>query len=92
MNEPAVLPGAWDDLDTILAAGVRTLPQLLVHQASRYPERVLHRKKDFGIWQQHTWADVLLRVCDFALGLAALGVGRGQTVAIVGENEPEFFW
>ena len=92
MSEPAVLPGAWDDLDTILAAGVRTLPQLLVHQASRYPERVLHRKKDFGIWQQHTWADVLQRVRDFALGLAALGVGRGQTVAIVGENEPEFFW
>ncbi len=94
--QPAVvaraLPGAWDDLDAILAAGVRTLPQLLIHQAARYPDQVLHRKKDFGIWQKYTWQQVLHHVRDFALGLAALGVERGQTVAIVGENEPELFW
>ena len=90
--QPSILPGAWDDLDAILAAGVRTIPQLFVHQAARFPRRVLHRKKDFGIWQKHTWSDVLERVSRFALGLEALGVRRGQTVAIVGENEPELFW
>ena len=86
------LPGAWDDLDAILATGVRTIPQLLVHQAGRYASQVLHRKKDFGVWQRYTWDDVLSRVRRFAMGLAELGVARGDTVAIVGENEPELFW
>ncbi|HMS80652.1 MAG TPA: AMP-binding protein, partial [Burkholderiaceae bacterium] len=89
---PAPLPGAWDDFASILAAGVRTIPQLLVHQEARYADRVLHRKKDFGIWQRHTWREVLDHVRAFALGLSASGVVRGDTVAIVGENEPELFW
>jgi long-chain acyl-CoA synthetase len=89
---PAPLPGAWNDLDGILAAGVSTLPQLLAHQAERYRERVLHRKKEYGIWQRHTWGEVLGEVRAFAMGLAALGIRRGETVAIVGENEPELFW
>mgnify|MGYP001610842649 CR=1 FL=1 len=92
MKSAAPLPGAWSDLDGILAAGVSTLPQLLVHQAERYRDRVLHRKKDFGIWQRYTWGGVLAQVRSFAMGLAALGVRRGETVAIVGENEPELFW
>jgi len=92
VSAPQPLPGAWDDLEAIFAAGVRTLPQMLVHQAGRYGDEVLHRKKDYGIWQRYTWNDVLGRVRRFAMGLAALGVKRGQTVAIVGENEPEQFW
>ena len=92
MKAPAPLPGAWSDLDGILAAGVSTLPQLLAHQAERYRDRVLHRKKAYGIWQRYTWDEVLGEVRAFAMGLAALGIRRGETVAIVGENEPELFW
>ncbi len=90
--EPSALPGAWDGFDAMLAAGVRTIPQLLLHQAARYGDRVLHRKKDFGVWQRYTWNEVLQRVRELAMGLAALGVRRGDTVAAVGENEPELFW
>ncbi len=86
------LPGAWADLDAMLAAGVHTLPQMLVRQAARHRDRVLHRKKDYGVWQRYTFGEVLARVRAFALGLQALGVARGDTVAIVGENEPELFW
>ena len=82
----------WGDLPNIVEQGVETLPQLLVYQAGRFGNRVLHRKKDFGIWQRYTWNDVLEQVKTFAMGLASLGVKRGQTVAIVGENEPELFW
>lgn len=90
--DPQALPGAWNDFDAMLAAGVRTIPQLLAHQAARYGDRVLHRKKDFGIWQRFTWNEVMQRVRELAMGLAALGVRRGDTVAAVGENEPELFW
>lgn len=80
------------DLSRILEDGVETLPQLLVYQARRFGDRVLHRKKDFGIWQCHTWRDVLREVQHLAMGLAALGVTRGDTVAMVGENDPQLFW
>ena len=82
----------WARYDELLAAGVETIPQLLLAQAQRYKGRVLHRRKDFGIWQRYTWDDVVARVRDIAMGLAALGVKHGETVAIVGENEPELFW
>jgi long-chain acyl-CoA synthetase len=83
---------AWRDLDEMLAAGVETLPQVLLHQAECYKGKVLHRRKDFGVWQPYTWEDVVQRVSEIAMGLAALGVRRGETVALVGENEPELFW
>ncbi len=89
---PQPLPGAWDELDAIIAAGVDTVPKLLRHQAARFGERVLHRKKDFGIWQRYTWAGVFDQVRALAMGMAELGVKRGETVALVGENEPQLFW
>jgi long-chain acyl-CoA synthetase len=92
MNVPQPLPGSWDDFNAILDAGVDTIPKLLRYQASRYGERVLHRKKDFGIWQRYTWADVYSKVQALAMGMSELGVSRGQTVALVGENEPQLFW
>lgn len=92
MIAPTQLARVWAQYDELLAAGVQTIPQLLLHQAARHKGRVLHRRKDFGIWQRYTWEDVVSRVRDIAMGLAALGVRRGETVAIVGENEPELFW
>ena len=92
MNPLRPLPGSWDDLDAILDAGVDTIPKLLRYQESRFRERVLHRKKDYGIWQRYTWGNVYAQVRTFAIGLAELGVRRGETVALVGENEPQLFW
>jgi long-chain acyl-CoA synthetase len=95
MIEMAVTTGHeknWGDLPKIFEDGVETLPQLLVYQAKRFGNRVLHRKKDFGIWQRHTFNDVLSNVRAFALGLASLGVNRKETVGIIGENAPELFW
>ncbi len=70
-----------------------TLPQLLLDKAMRWGDtRVAMRRKEFGIWQRFTWRDYLARVREVALGLAALGLQRGDRVAIVGENDPEWYW
>jgi long-chain acyl-CoA synthetase len=82
----------WSKLIDIVENGIKTLPQLLVYQAERFGNRVLHRKKDFGIWQAYSWEDVLGEVKSIAMGLLTLGVKRDEVVAIVGENEPELFW
>ena len=50
------------------------------------------RKKDFGIWQDITWAEYLENVKHVTLGLHALGVKYGEHVAIIGENRPEWLY
>jgi long-chain acyl-CoA synthetase len=69
-----------------------TFPRLLVRNARLHGERIALREKEFGIWQSFTWRAYHDRVRDFSLGLVALGVGRGDKVAIIGDNRPEWVW
>src|ERR1039458_1083143 len=71
---------------------MRTLPQILLDRATTEPERLVARHKCRGIWREYRYSDVLDRVRGFALGLSAMKFERGETVAIIGENEPENFW
>jgi len=70
----------------------QTLPQMLVQQAEMRPGDLCQRQKKRGIWNRFTWKEVLGSVRNLALGLSALGLERGETVAIIGENAPEHFW
>src|SRR5712692_9676389 len=65
-----------------------TLPALLQERARQTPRQVALRAKELGIWRQTTWAAYLDQVRLFALGLRALGLERGDTVAIIGDNRP----
>ena len=67
-----------------------TLPKLLAANAARFPEKVAMREKRFGIWQSISWSALEVRVRNFALGLAALGLQREQHIAIIGDNRPEW--
>jgi long-chain acyl-CoA synthetase len=59
---------------------------------AREPDRIAMREKDFGIWQQVTWAQYWDRVLDVAHGLLALGVQPGDRVAIHSENRREWLY
>jgi long-chain acyl-CoA synthetase len=70
-----------------------TLPQHLARNAARWGDRrVALREKEFGIWRETTWADYLANVRLFALGLLKLGFQRGDNLAIVGDNRPEWVY
>lgn len=69
-----------------------TLPKLLREHARRNPARVALREKEFGIWQPVTWARYHERVRDFALGLRGIGFRRGDKLAIIGDNRPEWLY
>jgi long-chain acyl-CoA synthetase len=75
-----------------MAIAMRTLPQIFVDRAAAEPNRLVARHKCRGIWHEFTYSDVLERVRGLALGFDALNLERGETVAIIGENEPENFW
>ncbi|HVS62159.1 MAG TPA: AMP-binding protein [Thermoanaerobaculia bacterium] len=67
-----------------------TLPKRLVHNAQQSPLRVAFREKEYGIWQTQTWRRLLRRVAAFSRGLERLGLARGDRVAILGDNRPEW--
>jgi long-chain acyl-CoA synthetase len=69
-----------------------TCPKLLLHQAATRGGRTAFREKDLGIWQSWSWAEMAAEVRAMACGLSALGVRRGDPVAIIGANRPELYW
>ena len=49
------------------------------------------REKDLGIWQAISWRRMRDEVEAIAAGLLAEGLGRGQHLALVGENRPRLY-
>jgi long-chain acyl-CoA synthetase len=69
-----------------------TLPRLLRRNAETIARRPAIREKDRGIWQTYDWAEYARQVAAFALGLAAAGFGRGDKLAVIGDNRPRLYW
>ncbi len=69
-----------------------TFPQLLIERASEFGSREALREKDYGIWQSTTWDEFLQHVRNFSQGLASLGLTPDDTVAIIGDNRPEWIY
>jgi long-chain acyl-CoA synthetase len=72
--------------------GLDTVPKLLIRNAGAIGSRPAMRHKDLGIWQTWTWAQMLEEVRAFSVGLAELGLKRGDKFAIVGSNRPRLYW
>src|SRR2546430_770071 len=70
------------------AVDAPTLNEALRRTAANHPEVVAVRTADDSV--SLTWPQLLLRVDALAGGLAKLGVKRGDTVAIMLGNRPEF--
>ncbi|GHF60412.1 AMP-dependent synthetase/ligase [Seohaeicola zhoushanensis] len=67
----------------------RTLPQMLRDNARDMADTVAIRSKRAGLWRAITWAALDTRVRRTAAGLAALGLGPGQTLCLISENREE---
>jgi long-subunit acyl-CoA synthetase (AMP-forming) len=70
------------------AVSAATLAEAFRITATDFPDRVAVRTKDDEI--SLTWSELRERVDALAGGLAALGVKRGDTVALMLGNRPEF--
>jgi long-chain acyl-CoA synthetase len=84
--------GQAERTEAVAEGDVSTFPRLLAHHARVRGERPAMREKDLGIWQTFTWRQVECEVYRIAAGLAAHGFGRGDALAIVGENRPRLYW
>ncbi len=67
-----------------------TLPKILRENARAHGGDSALREKDYGIWHTWTWAEYHEAVRSIALGLASRGVGRGDVVAMIGDNNRDW--
>ncbi len=70
--------------------GAMTVARLVRDRAGSTPDMVALREKDYGIWQEITWAEYWEQVSLAAHGLLALGVDVGDRVSIHSEDRPEW--
>ena len=80
----APLPPQFGDHDT--------LPKCFLRQAAARSSQIAMRKKRFGIWQEYCWEEIYRHARNFSLGLHELGLREHETVAIIGDNEPQIYW
>jgi long-chain acyl-CoA synthetase len=76
----------------IQVEGCDTIPKLFWHQVSARDGRTAFREKDLGIWRSTSWRDYGERARAAGLGLAKLGLARGEVVSILAETVPEWLY
>ena len=67
-----------------------TVASLARDWGSSDPARIAMREKDFGIWQEYSWARTWDLVMDAAHGLLALGIEVGDRVSTQSGDRPEW--
>ena len=50
------------------------------------------REREYGIWREWTWAQVLDDVLAMAAGLETLGLGPGRALTVVGDNRAAIYF
>ena len=63
----------------------KTAPLLLCERARAEPDTVAFRSKELGLYRERTWRDYAVMVARTAQAFVALGVARGDRVAIMGD-------
>jgi long-chain acyl-CoA synthetase len=69
-----------------------TFPAAFRRRCQVSADRVALREKRLGIWREHTWAEYYGHARAFGLGLVALGLEKGDRVAIHSEDRPEWLF
>ena len=70
----------------------QSVPALLARNVAQFGSKPAYREKELGIWQNWTWAEAAEEIDAIAYGLLALGVDRGDHVAVIGRNRPALYW
>lgn len=70
-----------------------TFPKLLSRNRRIWGDKgIAVRKKRHGRWNEYTWEACYLTVAGIFRGMTKLGLEPSDRVAIIGDNDPEWFW
>ena len=74
-----------------LRDGGETPSKKVRETAQRFPEMIAMRYKELGLWQETTYENFWLKSNYLSMALRYFGVTKGDSVAILSENRPEWF-
>lgn len=69
-----------------------TIPKLFWARVRQWPDRVILREKEFGIWQEITWAEFGAKVREVGCALAAMGFGQGDVGCVLSNTNKEWLY
>jgi long-chain acyl-CoA synthetase len=72
--------------------GYKTITEMFERSAKEYSNRVMSKIKRGGVWREYTFVEVLGYVRKIAEYLKEKGIKKGDFVALVSENRPEWGW
>jgi len=72
-------------------AELDTFPKLARRNSQIWGNEIAFRKKEYGVWNSHTWKEYYDNAKYFSLGLISLGLERGDKVSIVGDSDPDWY-
>jgi long-chain acyl-CoA synthetase len=75
-----------DDIHTTIS----TTPRVFRDTAERHGDRVALRYKDLGLWNDISWTHYFRKARALSLALMEMGLEKGDCVAIIGDNCPEW--
>jgi len=67
-----------------------TVPSRFLKAVEKWGDRVALRKKEYGLWHDITWNEYHDQVKSVACALMSMGLEKGDTAAIIGDNCPEW--
>jgi len=70
----------------------KTINEVFANRAGTYTDRLAVEKKRAGAWQQASWRQYYENARRVGLGLDALGVVKGDRVALLSENRLEWLY
>ena len=71
---------------------LRTLCDIFYHSVETYPKPAALRYKKDGAWRDISSEEFRRAVEELSMGLRGLGIDRGDRVAILSENRPEWLY
>jgi len=69
---------------------IETAPLMFKTTVEKYGDRVAMRKKEYGLWQDISWNEYYKGASCLGAALISMGLERGDCVAIIGDNCPEW--
>ncbi|MCP4750203.1 MAG: long-chain fatty acid--CoA ligase [Proteobacteria bacterium] len=79
-------------LEKLRSEGIISVPRLFRHRTREWADNVVMRDKELGIWREITWGDYGENAGNVAMALLDLGLVRGDRVAVISENCPEWLY
>ena len=68
-----------------------TFPKILRDNSKIFAKKAAIREKEFGIWQTLSWKEFYYNTQLLSAGFKSNGIGRGDKVAIIGDNRPKLY-